>query len=158
MARSYRSEHHPEDTPPAWLAIRYQLRPVAFGLLLVMIGAVSAVLQGVPILRPTLIATAVAYGAGASIGLYRMHQTPAELVIRGSFATIRSVWDVAAKEPVEHLSPVISSRMSEGEFMVGIGDAITPLTPSEWPRFEEMRAAVQQAAAEFARLSQPPLH
>ena len=143
---TYTSTAHPGSTSRALLVLQAQARPVALALLAVMVVGLAAALQGYAILWPFLGGAAVAYLAAAAYGQNLLHQTAAEVEVRGPFATVRSVWDAAAPRVEGALEPVISTRLEHGEFHVGVGDSVRTLRRSDWPDFDAVVSAFREAA------------
>ncbi|MEO0558477.1 MAG: hypothetical protein AAF170_09865 [Bacteroidota bacterium] len=155
---TYISTAHPGTTSRGLLMLQAQARPVALALLGVMIVGLAAALQGFAILWPFLGAATVAYLIAAAFGQHSLHQTPAEIEVRGPFAVIRSVWDAAPPKADTPLVPVLSTRLEYGEFHVGVGDTIRTLSRSDWPEFDALVAAFREAslAAEALGTTRPP--
>ena len=140
------------------LMLHAQARPVALALLGVMILGLAAVLQGYAILWPFLAGASVAYLAAALYGQNALHQTPAEVVVDGPCASVRSVWDAAEPPLATELEPVVSTRLEHGELHVGMGDTIRTFRRDEWPEFDEVVSALRGASHLAAVLgpSMPP--
>ena len=128
------------------LMLQAQAQPVALALLGVMVLGLAAVLQGYAILWPFLAGASVAYLVAALYGQNALHQTPAELVVDGPRASVRSVWDAAAPPAHTDLEPVISTRLEHGEFHVGMGDTIRTFRRDEWPEFDDVVSALRGAS------------
>ena len=142
---TYRSIHHPGDASRALVAARAQSGPVAIGFLILMVASLSAVLQGVSVLRPLLIIVPVVYAVAASAGLYAVQKRPAEAIIEGGRAALPSVWEASGDGPVV-LMPVHSVLPRREGLVVGIGDDVTTLRPEDWPDFEHVHRALADAA------------
>jgi len=138
--------------------LQAQARPVALALLAVMIVGLAAALQGFAILWPFLGGASIAYLIAAAYGQNSLHQTPAEVEVRGPFAVIRSVWDAAPPKVDTPLVPVLSTRLEHGEFHIGVGDTIRTLSRTDWPDFDALVAAFREAAlaAEALGTTLPP--
>ena len=94
-AQTYSSIHHPGDMSLALVVARAQAQPVALALIAVMVATLPAVLRGQPVLGTVVWVAPLAYGIAAAWSLYELRRKPAELIVRGGFGTVRSVWDVA---------------------------------------------------------------
>ena len=129
------------------LALRAQARPVALALLVVMTVTLAAVLEGHTVLWPFVAASALGYAGAAAYGQNTLHTTPAELVVSGPFATLRSVWDVAGGG-TDRLAPVASARLVQGELTAGIGDDVVSFRSEDWSDFDAVVRALRGAAAE----------
>jgi len=152
---TFRSVHHPGIVSRPWLALQAQARPVALALLFVMTVGLAAALQGTDILWPFVGGTALAYVVAAAAGQNRLVVTPAEVEVRGPFATIRSVWD-AAGEADGSMAPVFSARLQNGELSVGVGDTVVSFLTRDWPEFDALVVAMREAAHEGEALLHPP--
>ena len=157
----FQSIHHPGSAPLALVIARAQAQPVALALIGVMVVTLSAVLRGLPVLHLLLWAAPLAYAAAASWSVYELHRRPAELVIRGGFGAKRSVWEVARDHEQSdayvtiRLHPLFEPGKKDGQWHVGVGDDVVSLRPSEWPRYDELIAALRRAAAELQGATSP---
>ena len=149
---TFRSVHHPGDASRSWLAVRAQARPVALALLAVMTVGLAGALQGRNILWPFVGAAAVAYAVAATLGQGSLRTTPAQVEVRGPFATVQSVWDAAGRPPAGTLTPVHSVRLAHGELTVGLGDTVVTLDRADWPDYDALVAALRGAALESQSL------
>ncbi len=142
---TFQSIHHPGSASRALVAARAQSTPVAVAFLIVMVAALSAVLQGIDVLRPLLIIVPLVYLLAASGGLYAIQKRPAEVIVHGGRAAIPSVWDASGDGPavLERVHSVLPRR--EG-LVVGIGDMVTTLRPEDWPEFADIHRALADAA------------
>lgn len=139
------SRHHPGEASYGLVAARAQAVPVAVVFLILMIVAVSAALQGVPVLRPLLVAVPVAYVAAAAGGLAVADRRVAEVCIDGPFAALRSPLDIARASP-PRLRRVHSVQLRREGLLVGLGDTIRVLDPLEWADPASLRRQLQIAA------------
>lgn len=160
----FTSIHHPGTATRGWMLLRAQARPVAFGMLIVMVIALAAVLQGYDVLRETLFGAGLVLAAGSAWGVFTLMRLPAELaIINEGFAGIRSSWEVLSNGTAQNaprsvvLSPIWSVRTTPDELLIGVGDTVHSLRRTEWPDFEDMLAVSQQAASEFAHRTRPSL-
>ena len=144
-AAVFESAHHPGGAGRPYLALEAQARPVALALLAVMTVGLAAALGGEAILWPFVTGTAVAYALAAAYGQGTLLRTPAEVEVRGPFAAVRSVWDVAGTHR-GGLAPVHSVRLVRGELLVGLGDYVTTLRREDWPDFDDLTDALRGAA------------
>ena len=142
---TFRSVYHPGDASRALVAARAQSGPVAVGFLIVMVAALSAVLQGVSVLRPLLVILPLVYVVAATGGLYGAQKRPAEIVVAGGRAALVSVWEASGDGPVVML-PVHSVLPRREGLVVGVGDDVTTLRPEDWPDFEGVHRALADAA------------
>ena len=144
-AAVFESAHHPGGAGRPYLALEAQARPVALALLAVMTVGLAAALGGEAILWPFVTGTAVAYALAAAYGQGTLLRTPAEVEVRGPFAAVRTVWDVAGTHR-GGLAPVHSARLVRGELLVGLGDTVTTLRREDWPDFDDLTDALRGAA------------
>ena len=142
---TYRSVYHPGEASRAVVAARAQSLPVAVVFLVVMIGSLSAVLQGVDVLRPLLWIVPAAYAAAAAMGMYAVQRRPAEVVVDGGRAALRSVWEASGGRPAV-LVRVHSALPRREGLVVGIGDEVVTLRPEDWPEFAGVHRALAGAA------------
>jgi hypothetical protein len=156
--KTFHSIHHPGDMSLALVMARAQAQPVALALIAVMVATLPAVLRGEPVLGTVVWVAPLAYGIAAAWSLYELRRRPAELIVRGGFGTVRSVWDVArSRESFDaeriRLHPLFEPGKKDGLMHLGIGDTVFTLRPTEWPRYTDLLAALRQAAAELQGLS-----
>jgi hypothetical protein len=126
---------------------------VALALLFVMTIGLAAALQGLAILWPFVAGTAAVYVGAAAYGQSTLHRTPAEIEVRGPFASLRTVWEVAGDRPPDRLEPVVSVRLVHGELLVGLGDAVRTLYWEDWPDFDTLVQALRVAVREGDQLA-----
>ena len=146
---TFRSIHHPGTASRAVVVARAQSLPVAVAFLAVMIGSLSAVLQGVDVLRPLLWIVPSAYAAAAAMGMYAVQRRPAEVVVDGGRGAVRSVWEASGAGPAV-LARVHSALPRREGLVVGIGDEVVTLRPEDWPDF----AGAHHALAGAARIAE----
>ena len=144
---TYASIHHPGSASRALVAARAQSGPVALVFLAIMVVALSAVLQGLRVLQPLLVAVPLAYVGAAVAGLYAVQKRPAEVVVSGARAAVRSVWDASGTAPAV-LLPVHSVLPRREGLVVGVGDEVVTLRPGDWPEFGALHHALADAAAQ----------
>lgn len=149
---TFRSVHHPGGASRPYLAVQAQARPVALALLFVMTVGLAAALQGLAILWPFVAGTAAVYAGAAAYGQSTLYRTPAEIEVRGPFASLRSVWEVAGERRPDRLEPVVSVRLVHGELLVGLGDAVRTVYLEDWPDFDGLVRALRQSAREGDQL------
>jgi hypothetical protein len=145
----FRSTRHPGDAPLPLVAARAQVRPVGLAFAAVMVVTTATVLQGLPVLRAFLVLTPLAYALAVAWTLYDLRRTPAEVVLGSGIGAVRSVWDVARTrgwDAPEPLAPVFHPRKADGALLVGFGDEVVTFRPDEWPQFDALRAALEDAA------------
>lgn len=150
---------HPGDTSFALVVARAQAQPVALALVGLLTVSFVALMQGTPVLGLLVWATPLAYAVAAAWALYELRRKPAEIVLRGGFAAVRSVWDVARRpDPATDkellLFRVFPPTRVDGELTVSIGHDVYTIRPQDWPKFGKLSEALQAASMTFARTSE----
>jgi len=151
----FSSIHYPDDTQFALVVARAQAQPVAVALIALLTVSFVALLQGSPVLGTLTWAAPFAYAIAAGWSLYELRRKPAEIVIRGGFAAVRSVWEVARRpDPATdidlHLYRVFPPSRVDGQLSVGIGHEVFTLRPEDWPKFATLKDALHAASMAFA--------
>jgi hypothetical protein len=148
MPARFISRRHPGTTPFGLVVARAQVVAVGLTLGAAMVVTTAAVLQGVPVLRPFLILTPLAYAAAVGWTVYDLMRTPAEVLLSGSRGAVRSVWDVARtrERQTVRLDPIYQPRKGDGALLVGFGHSVVAFRPDEWPEFDDLRDALEAAA------------
>lgn len=153
----YKSVYHPGEAPRALVVARAQAQPVGLALLGVFVVAFVGILRGEAVLGTLLWAVPLTYAAAAAWALYDLHRRPAEIVLRGGFGAVRSVWDVAwgREQPAEsvRLQPVFRPFRKDGQLHVGVGDTIHTLRPDDWPKFSPLLDDLRATSDELASLA-----
>ena len=152
---AFPSSHHPGDTSFTLVVARAQAQPVALALIAVLVVSFVVLMQGSPVLGTLAWAAPLAYAVAAGWSLYELRRRPAEIVLRGGFAAVRSVWDVArrpdpASDSELRLYRVFPPNRVDGELSVGIGHQVYTLRPEDWPKFGRLKDALHAAAMTFA--------
>ena len=124
-------------------------------MLCVMVGALSAVLQGFDVLSHMLWIVPLTYAVAAFGGMAWVQKRPAEVIVAGSKGAIRSAWDVASPGPTV-LVPVHSAMPRREGLVVGLGDEVVTLRPEDWPQLEEVHRALAGAARQ-AEIEREPV-
>ncbi|HLT48175.1 MAG TPA: hypothetical protein VK002_13155 [Rubricoccaceae bacterium] len=154
MTAIFHSVFHPGEVPFGLVLARAQAQPVALALLGVFVAATVAVLQGEYVLDTLLWAAPITYAAAVAWTIYDLHRRPAAVVLRGGFGAVLSVWDVArardGKPEAIRFQPVFRPFRKDGQFHVGIGDAVHTLRPEVWPQHAELLDALRAASEELA--------
>lgn len=142
---AFPSRNHPGDRAPATVFAIALTGPLSFLLIILMLAGTASVLLGQDPLPDLAWATPLAILVAFGFTRHKLRSTPAELVILGDRAAIRSVWEVAAGRTAmpELLSP--PRRTQEG-LDVGIGRTVYTLTSSEWADLGSIENALSTAA------------
>ena len=151
----YKSTHHPGDTSFGLVVARAQAQPVSLALIAVLVVSFVALMQGTPVVVTLIGVAPLAYAVAAGWSLYELRRRPAEIVLRGGFAAVRSVWEVArrpdpASDSELRLYRVFPPNRVDGELSVGIGHQVYTLRPEEWPKYGRLKDVLNAAAMTFA--------
>jgi hypothetical protein len=136
-SHAFASRHHPGDQAPPVVLARALTGPLSFAMLILMLAATASVLLGQdPLPWLAWVAPLAAFLAFA-FSVNSLRSTPAELLLIGDRAALRSVWDVAAERTAlpEEVTP---PRRVRGGIDVGIGRTVYTLERDEWPRLDEL--------------------
>ena len=152
---TFPSIHHPGDTSFGLVVARAQAQPVALAFIAVLVVSFVVLMQGSPVLGTLVWAVPLAYAAAAGWSLYELQRRPGEIMIRGGFVAVRSVWDVArrpdpASDSELRLYRVFPPNRVDGELNVGIGHQVYTLRPEDWPKFGRLKDALHAASMTFA--------
>lgn len=152
---TFPSIHHPGDTNFGLVVARAQAQPIAVALITLLTVTFVALMQGSPVLGTLAWAAPLAYALAAGWSLYELHRKPAELVVRGGFAAVRSVWDVARRpDPAAdadlQLFRVFPPSRIDGVMSASIGHQVHSFRPEEWPHFSVLHDALNAASLTFA--------
>ncbi len=142
----FRSRYHPGDAPTALVYARALTPPLAWSMTGVMIAAATAMLEGQDPLPWAVWVVPLVYALSTAWTLYDLRRTPAELVLDGAGAGLRSVWDAAGRKKPLPLRAVFSPRRTVYGLDVPIGRTLHAFAPEDWPAFERLEAAVFAAA------------
>ena len=143
---AFRSRQHPGDAPAALVYARALSGPLAWSMTGVMIAALVSVLTEQDPLPWLLWVVPVVYALTSAWTVYDLRRTPAELVLDGPRGGLRSAWDAAGAPKPLLLRPVYTPRRTLQGVDVPIGRTLHSFSPLDWPRFEELEAAVFASA------------
>ena len=149
------SIHHPGDAALAFVLARAQVQPVALALIALLTVSCVALLEGEPVLSTLAWSSPLAYVVAVGWTLYELHRKPAEVVVRGGFAAVRSVWDVARRQNPASDAELLFYRVFppqrvDGELTVAIGHDVHTIRREEWPTFDALKEALHAASMSFA--------
>lgn len=139
----FASRHHPGEAPPAPIFARALTGPLSFSMLVVMIAATASVLLGVDPLGWVMFAVPAALALATGFTVFVMRRTPAELLLLGDRAAIRSVWDVATGVAGE-AGPLLPPKRVRDGIHVGIGENVLTFTAEDWPELRAIEAALDE--------------
>ncbi len=136
---------------------RAQAQPVAVALVTLLTVTFVVLMQGTPVLGTLIWAVPLAYSIAVGWSLYELHRKPAEVVVRGGFAAVRSVWDVARRPDPStdtdlQLFRVFPPNRIDGVLSAGIGHQVHAFRPEDWPAFSALKEALQTASLSFATM------
>jgi hypothetical protein len=140
---AFASHQHPGDAPATLVFARAVIVPLGFTMLMVMIVATAGVLLGIDPIGWVIVAAPLAVAGAAAFTAFWMRRTPAELLLLGDRAAVRSVWEVSTGAPGV-AGRLLPPKKLQGGIDVGIGEDVLTLTPAEWPRLAEIEAALNE--------------
>lgn len=143
---TFESVHHPGALRRPALTIRAQARFVGWIFFVVMVVGIAAALSGHAILWPALWAVAGGYALAVVAAQWWLHETTAEVEIRGALAVLRSVWDAADGPRRDESLPVFEARLRAGELHVSLGDRVETFRRADWPQFDALVDGFRAAA------------
>lgn len=145
----FSSRRHPGQAGPATVYARALTSPLSFTFLLLMLAGTTSVLLGEDPLPWLVWAAPLAAAIASAFTLHRLRSTPAELLLVGDHAAVRSVWDVALNRPAYPETLIPPKRVREG-LDVGVGRDVLTLTRAEWPDLDRMHKTMLELV--------PPVH
>ncbi|PSQ95770.1 MAG: hypothetical protein BRD55_09060 [Bacteroidetes bacterium SW_9_63_38] len=149
MTARFESIHHPGDAPAPLIYARRLAGPIGACAVPVMIGATVAALQGQPVWMYTVWGLPGALGVASAWTRFALSATPAELHLRAGQCAVRSVLDVLRnRAPDWHVLYGVEESAMELKLLLGWSTRIC--RRQDWPRFEQLRNGVQQAARPHA--------
>ena len=118
--------------------------PLSFTMIVLMLAATASVLMDRDPLPWLVWIAPLAVVLAVAFTINDLRSKPAEIVLVGTRAAIRSVWDVAAGSAAlpEEISP--PRRVREG-IDVGIGLSVVTLTPGEWPDLDRLHTLLAES-------------
>jgi hypothetical protein len=137
----FASRRHPGDAGPAAVYARALTSPLSFTFLLLMLVGTASVLLGEDPLPWLTWAAPLAAVLASAFTLHRLRSAPAELLLVGDHAAVRSVWDVATNRPAYPETLIPPKRVRDG-LDVGVGRDVLTLTRAEWPELERIHATL----------------
>lgn len=153
----FTSRHYPASRSYRWVAMEWIVRPLAFCMLPVMIGALIAILEGFSGLPFLTLGFPLALLMATAWTWYRVHATLAAISIRAGEASVHTVWETL-RDPSPHALmqqdwlPIFEIRKGPSFLSVALGDATYTLERRDWPELDQLLDALQDArAARYGR-------
>lgn len=141
----FKSIHHPRGRSRVLLYAEWLVRPLAICILPIMIVTLVEVLRGQQILGYVYFGVPIAFALASGWTAYRIRTVPAELVLSGPFAEVRTVTDALRKPPSRPWRIVLDARFSDHQMTVAIGESVYELVRAEWPDWNQVVTAVRRA-------------
>lgn len=156
--RVFKSRAHPEGSSAPLVFGAAVVRPLALGMLPLMVVTLVAVLEGDPVV-PYLV-----WGFPAVLLLatlwtgFRLRRTVAEVHVAAESAALRTVWEclqekTPPQEPPQDWKPVVDLRKGRSSFSLALGDTVYELDDADWPELPALLRALQRARHTFAPTS-----
>lgn len=146
MPTTFKSTHHPGDTPWGIVYTRFLARPLGVCTVPLMIGATTSALLGQSVWAYLV------WGLPAAIALatvwthFSMARTVAEVRFRTGQAALRSVYDVLLDRPSDW-QPIFNVRTTTWHLELSVGRTTYEMTPKRWPDYETLCDAARQSFA-----------
>lgn len=141
----FRSRAHPGKAPWGLVYARRFVRPFAYCVLPVMIGALLAVLQGFTVLAFLTVGLPLAILIASGWTLYQMASTLAEIWVRPGAAMARTIGEYIRKQAIPAWKPIFELRTSAESLVVGLGDAYYTLARDDWPDADALLEGLRKA-------------
>jgi hypothetical protein len=130
----YTSIYHPGDAPRQLVYARWLRRPLGFAITPILVIALILALVGESPLIFLVWAVPLAYVVATGWTLFQLRHKLAALQLRPGFASVHTVWQVAANcspdwEPLLRIVP------TGFDLQIGIGGAVYTILPDEWPDY-----------------------
>lgn len=144
MQTVFKSRSHPKGRPRGIVYTQALIRPIGACTAPLMIGATAAALQGQPVWGYLVWGLPAALLVATLWTHFRLSSTTAELHVRPGEIAIRSIQDVLVDRPLSwHPLHRVRSAPEYTEISVGWNTHIC--RRSDWPQYEQLRDATQQA-------------
>ncbi len=144
MPTTFKSTHHPGDTPWGIVYTRFLAQPLAVCTIPLMIGATTSALLEHPVWGYLV------WGLPAAIALatiwtrFSMARTIAEVRFRSGQAAFRSVYDVLRGRPPDW-KPLFNVRTTSWHVEISAGRTTYMLQLEQWPNYDALQNAARQA-------------
>lgn len=150
----FKSCYHPGERSRAAVYGRALVRPLAAGMLPLMIITLVAFLEGHPALMYFLAGAAVVIALSSIWTGFQLKRTAAALHVSDDSAAVETVSDALDSSPNAGWAPVFDLREQVHAITATIGYVSYTLEAKNWPRFEEMADALIRAREQtFKELS-----
>lgn len=144
MVTFYQSTDHPGDTPAPAVYSRALARPIGACVAPVMVGAAAAALQGNPVWGYLLYGLPSAIAVATLWTQFWLMRTTAEIGLRSGQAAVQSVHDIMyGRSPDWQALHYV--RVGRWEVELSVGWRTYTCRPENWPKYEELRSAAEQA-------------
>lgn len=144
MQTVFKSRNHPKGQSRGLVYTRALARPIGACTAPIMIGATAAALQGEPILKYLIWGFPTALIVATLWTHFRLSSTPAELHLRSGQVAIQSIQDVLL-DRAPTWRPLHNVRTGRKYTEVSVGWSTRICRRADWPRYEQLRDAAQEA-------------
>jgi len=140
----FKSRRHPEGRSAGLVYTRALVGPIGACTTPLMIGATAAALQGHPVWGylvwgfPTAIVVATVWTQ------FTLSNTLAEIHLRPGQVALKSIYDVLRNRS-QTWSPLYNVQASQTYIEISVGWTTHIFRRKDWPRYERLREAAQQA-------------
>lgn len=131
--RVFQSIHHPRGMSRVMLYAQWLVRPLAVCMLPIMILTLVEVLQGGDVLPYLYVGFPAAIILASLWTGFRMRSAPAEIVVSGPFAEVRTVLEVLSGTASRPWRIVLEVRKSADHIQLALGESVYDFAVSEWP-------------------------
>lgn len=154
-SRVFKSCNHPADRSPASVYGRALVRPLAAGMLPLMIITLVAFLEGHPALAYFLAGAAVVIVLSSVWTSFQLKRTVAAVHVADDSAAVVTVWDVLDSAADAEWAPVFDLREQHRAITATVGYVTYTFEAKNWPHFGEMTDTLVKAREKtFKELSQ----
>lgn len=144
MPTTFKSIHHPQDTPWGIVYTRFLGRPLAVCTIPLMIGATTSALLEQSVWGYLVWGLPIAIGLATVWTHFTMSRTIAEVGFRAGQAALRSVYDVVLDRPYDW-KPIHSVRATSMRIEISVGRTTHLLHPNQWPNYDTLKEAARQS-------------
>lgn len=144
MSTTFKSIHHPGDTPWGIVYTRFLARPLAVCTIPLMIGATTSALLDQPVWGYLVWGLPAALALATIWTHFTMARTIAEVGFRSGQAAFRSVYDVLRGQPPEW-KPLFNVRTTSWHIEISVGRTTYMLQLEQWPNYDALRDAARQS-------------
>lgn len=144
MQQVFHSRHHPGDRPSGLVYTQALVKPIGACMTPLMIGATAAALQGHRVWGYLVWGLPSALIVASLWTHFRLSSLPAEIHVRPGQVAVRSIQDVILRRPPDW-HPLHNVRIAPEETQISVGWTTRICRRADWPRYEKLREAAQQA-------------